>query len=74
MKNENEESYRTAVVLQYKLFHNNYLPKVFAVDRELALISALQYQFPEASILLGVWHIEKNVAKNCKGILGSDHE
>ena len=54
MKNENAESYRTAVVFLHKLFQINALPKVFAIDRELALISALQYQFPEASILLCV--------------------
>ena len=73
MKNENEESYRTAVVFLHKLFHTNALPNVFAVDRELALISALQYDSPEASILLYECHIEKNVIRNCKGILGSDH-
>ena len=42
-KNKNEESYRTAVVFLHKLFHPNAFPKVFAVDRELALISAWQY-------------------------------
>ena len=42
-KNKNEESYRTAVVFLHKLFHPNAFPKIFAVDRELALISAWQY-------------------------------
>ena len=73
MKNENEESYSTAVGFLHKLFHINAFPKVLAVDQELDLISALQYQFSESSILLCVWHIEKNVTKNCKGILGSYH-
>ena len=50
MKNENKGLYRTAAVFLHKLFHTNALPKVVAVDRELAVISALQYQFPEASI------------------------
>ena len=74
MKNENEDSSRTAVGILYKLMHTNALQKGFAVDRELALISALRYQFPEDSTLLCVWHIEKNITKNCKGSLGSSHE
>ena len=57
---KNEESYKTSVGCLYKLFHTYAQPKFFAVDREFYLISALQYHFPEDSILLCVAYWEED--------------
>ena len=41
-------------------------PKVIATDRELALMNAIKHVFPGCSIVLCIWHINKNVSTNCK--------
>ena len=42
------------------------LPRVMLTDRELALMSAIDRVFPTSRHLLCRWHINKNVAANCK--------
>ena len=66
MKNENNNSYIIAINSIRRLLQDNHLPKVFIIDRELAHMDALQIKFPSASILLCIWHIEKNVVAKCK--------
>jgi hypothetical protein len=34
--------------------------------RELALMNALEINFPDSANLLCVWHVGKNILKNCK--------
>nr|CCA22462.1 hypothetical protein CHGG_03237 [Albugo laibachii Nc14] len=66
MKNEDNNSQIIAINFIRRLLQDNHLPKVFVIDRELALMDALQITFPSASILLCIWHIEKNVVAKCK--------
>jgi transposase-like protein len=40
-------------------------PKVFLTDKEDALRNAISVVFPEAKNLLCIWHINKNILKNC---------
>ena len=42
-------------------------PSVIVSDRELALMNAIHIVFPRTMNLLCIWHIEKNVLRNCKG-------
>ncbi|KAI7957320.1 hypothetical protein MJO28_004415 [Puccinia striiformis f. sp. tritici] len=42
------------------------IPKVFITDRESALRNALEQVFPDAQANLCTWHINKNIATNCK--------
>ena len=39
---------------------------VFVTDRELMLMGAIQLWFPLSKNILYIWHIEKNMATNCK--------
>ena len=40
-------------------------PKVFLTYKEDALRNAISVVFPEATNLLCIWHINKNIWKNC---------
>jgi hypothetical protein len=40
-------------------------PKEFLMDKEDALRNAISVVFPEAENLLCIWHINKNILKNC---------
>lgn len=41
-------------------------PEVIVTDRELALMQAIEEVFSKISALLCIWHVNKNVLKNCK--------
>ena len=41
-------------------------PKVIVVDRELALLKAIQRVFPESAIMVCVWHIQEKLLAKCK--------
>lgn len=41
-------------------------PQTFATDAESALINAISTVFPQSVHILCVWHINHNIAKNCK--------
>lgn len=41
-------------------------PKVILTDGEKGLISSIHRVFPGAANLLCIWHVNKNVVKNCK--------
>jgi len=40
-------------------------PKVFLTDKEDALRNAIYVVFPEATNLLWIWQINKNILKSC---------
>ena len=50
----------------------NNRPTVFVTDRELALMNAISDTFPDAKIMLCIWHVKKNILKNCKAIFESN--
>jgi hypothetical protein len=64
LSNESESSYQWALS-QFKLVIAD--PAVLCTDREQALTSAIAEVFPQATHLLCIWHINKNVLTNCKG-------
>lgn len=41
-------------------------PRIFATDREEALVSAIDTVFPQSNILFCTWHIQRNIVANCK--------
>ena len=41
-------------------------PAVVITDRDLGLMNALKNEYPDVYHLLCIWHINKNVLKNCK--------
>jgi hypothetical protein len=60
---EDELQYHCAMQSFKNCFGIN--PKVFVTDKEDALRNAISVVFPEATNLLCIWHINKNVLKNC---------
>jgi hypothetical protein len=40
---------------------------IIATNAEQALITAVHKKFPQATALLCLWHVQKNVLKHCKG-------
>ncbi|CAG8678443.1 967_t:CDS:2, partial [Scutellospora calospora] len=63
---ENEEDYKWALTRVLRLFDGVQMLGVVVTDRDLALMNALSIVFPSSANLLCVWHISKNVLKNCK--------
>lgn len=51
-------------------------PRVIATDRELALMEAIEARFPRPTTkhILCLWHVHRNVAKNCKASFATDEE
>ena len=49
-----------------KLLGSENHPLMIIIDRELALMKAIQIVFPVTSHALCLWHIEKNILANCK--------
>jgi hypothetical protein len=41
---------------------------VIAIDRDLVLVNVVRHVFSTSPILLSTWHINKNIAKNCKSM------
>ena len=48
-----------------KAFSNVVVPAVIVTDREKSLMNAIESVFPDASNLLCIWHVNKNVLANC---------
>ncbi|CAG8843707.1 6295_t:CDS:2, partial [Racocetra persica] len=63
---EEEKDYKWALTQFIRIFDGVQKPGVIVTDRELALMNALRLIFPNSKNLLCVWHISKNVLKNCK--------
>ena len=66
MKGEEKTDYQWALTHVARLFDGIPKPGVIATDRELALMNALEMIFPNSANLLCLWHIRKNILKNCK--------
>ena len=48
-----------------KAFSNVVVPTVIVTDREKSLMNVIESVFPDASNLLCIWHVNKNVLANC---------
>jgi len=62
LREETEESYTWALKQLAAIVQ----PTVLCTDRELALMNSIAAVFPTCRNLLCVWHINKNIATNCK--------
>ena len=49
-------------------------PIVFVTDRDLALMNAIAGNYPAVVNILCVWHINRNVLKNCKAAFETQEE
>jgi len=72
MSGEVEADYTWALNCLKSLYDEINVPNVFAIDRELAELNSLRIVFPDSKVLLCVWHINKNIAKNFKGTFSSE--
>ncbi|CAG8626820.1 5737_t:CDS:2 [Cetraspora pellucida] len=63
---KDEEDYKWALTCIVRLFEGISKPGIIVTDRELSLMNALKIVFPNSTNLLCLWHISKNVLKNCK--------
>ncbi|XP_028099052.1 protein FAR1-RELATED SEQUENCE 5-like [Camellia sinensis] len=60
------DNYAWALQTLHDLMDDSVLPKVIVIDRELALMNAIDNTFSNARHLLCCWHINKNVLTKCK--------
>ncbi|POW08536.1 hypothetical protein PSTT_07447 [Puccinia striiformis] len=69
---EDNENYLWAVNnLKKYIWRPQRVPKVFVTDRDTALRNALEEVFPDSQANLCTWHINKNIASNCKSYFPS---
>ena len=66
IQKEGEEDYVWALTMFRDILSVENYPSVIVSDRELALMNAIRIVFPRTMNLLCIWHIEKNVLRNCK--------
>ena len=64
LQSEVKESYVWALTSFQNCFEK--LPQVFVTDHENALINAAAYVFPQIPNLICIWHLNKNILKNCR--------
>lgn len=74
MKGEEKADYQWALTHVARLFDGIPKPGVIVTDRELALMNALETTFPDSANLLCLWHISKNILKNCKSQFSKETE
>jgi len=63
MSKEEESEYLRALECFRECFGID--PEVFVTDKEDALRNSISVRFPNATNLLCIWHINKNILKNC---------
>ncbi|XP_050365479.1 protein FAR-RED ELONGATED HYPOCOTYL 3-like [Argentina anserina] len=72
MQKEETQDYIWALEMFNKLMGDGNHPLAIVTDRELALMKAIQIVFPMTPNLLCIWHIEKNILANCRGMFKDD--
>ncbi|XP_028077050.1 uncharacterized protein LOC114279072 [Camellia sinensis] len=63
---ERVDNYAWALQTLHDLMDNSILPEVIVIDKELALMNAIDNTFLNARHLLCRWHINQNVLTKCK--------
>jgi hypothetical protein len=74
MADEIEESYKWCLTQLRELFSPDRVPGVMVMDRELALLNAVNEVFPWCHRQLCTWHIEKNVLVHAAKSFDDDEE
>jgi hypothetical protein len=72
MSKEDNSEYKRALESFRDCFGVN--PSVFVTDNEEALKNAISIVFPESDNLLCIWHMNKNILKNCLNYFNSRAE
>ena len=54
------------------MIDERYYPRVIVTDRDLALVRAIEGEFPDAHHLLCRWHINQNLLKFCRNRCSGD--
>jgi hypothetical protein len=72
LKSETKEDYRWALHAFSNCFGMH--PEVFVTDQEDALINAASEVFPSTSHFLCIWHLNKNILKNCRHFFSTADE
>ena len=68
LQKETEVYYAWALENVKSLYSRISYSPVIAIDRDPALVNAVRHMFPTSPILLCTWHVNKNIAKNCKSV------
>ena len=68
LQKETEVYYAWALENVKSLYSRISYSPVIAIDRDPALVNAVRHMFPTSPILLCTWHVNKNIAKNCKSM------
>jgi hypothetical protein len=71
---ETEEDYDWAITQLKNCFEPGVSPSVIITDCEKALIVALDTKFPLVKSILCYWHVNMNMAKNCKPFFATAEE
>ncbi|CAB4394027.1 unnamed protein product [Rhizophagus irregularis] len=74
MKGEEMTDYQWALTHVSRLFDGISKPGVIVTDRELAFMKALEIILSDSANLLCLWHISKNILKNCKSQFSEEKE
>lgn len=76
MESEREENFKWALEKLKELFSSKkFLPDVFVMDRELALMNTIEVVYLNSTHLLCLFHISKNVSIKYKEYVKSEiHE
>ena len=62
---EQNKNYRWVLERVKQVIDERYYPRVIVTDRDLALVRAVEGEFPNAHHLLCRWHINQNIHKYC---------
>ena len=74
MLNEKKEAYQWALKTLFEWIQPFLQPPVMITDRDLALIAAIEEDFPLLPHLLCLWHINQAVLRKCKKFFVSDDD
>ncbi|KAL3507294.1 hypothetical protein ACH5RR_032676 [Cinchona calisaya] len=66
LRKEGYEGYEWALGPFRKILGQDSQSSVIVTDRKLMLMKAIKVVFPQASNVLCVWHVQKNIIANCK--------
>jgi hypothetical protein len=73
-RGETEKDYMYSIGNLAELLPPEHYPRVFVIDRELALYNALRKIFPRSTIILCRWHVNKNILTNCRPCFPNDND
>ena len=66
LESKRDDNYIWALERLKTIMQDDMLPSVIVIERELALMNAIEKIFPNVTNLLCRWHVSRNVLVNCK--------